>query len=115
MPYPGRAEGLVSMITNAEYADNLVLLANTPAQAESLLHNLEQAARSIGIYVDSYKTEFMCFNQDGAISSLNGQNLKFVDQFIELGNNISSPENDVKILMDCYWQVINDIDIWYLW
>ena len=31
-------------ITNADCADDLVLLANTPAQAESLRHSLEQAA-----------------------------------------------------------------------
>ena len=28
-------------ITNMDYADDIVLLANTPAQAESLLHSLE--------------------------------------------------------------------------
>ena len=31
-------------ITDADYADDLVLLANTLAQAESLLYSLEQAA-----------------------------------------------------------------------
>ena len=35
-------------ITDAEYTD-LVLYANAPAQAESLLHCLEQAARGIGL------------------------------------------------------------------
>ena len=31
----------------ADYADDLPLLANTPAHAESLLHSQEQAARGI--------------------------------------------------------------------
>ena len=31
-------------ITDANYADDIALLANTPNQAETLLHNLEQAA-----------------------------------------------------------------------
>ena len=44
---------------DADYADDLVLLANTPAQAESLLHSLEQAARGFCLYVNSDKTEFM--------------------------------------------------------
>ena len=35
-------------IFNTEYADDQVLLTNTPALAKSLLYNLEQAARSIG-------------------------------------------------------------------
>ena len=36
-------------MTDADYADDLVLLANTPTQAESLLHSFEQAARGIGL------------------------------------------------------------------
>ena len=34
--------------TEAEYADDLVFLVNTPAQADSLLHDLEQQACVIG-------------------------------------------------------------------
>ena len=36
-------------ITDADYADDIALLANTPAQAESLLHSLERAAGGIGL------------------------------------------------------------------
>ena len=36
-------------VIDEDYADDLVLLANTPAQAESLLHNLDWAARGIGL------------------------------------------------------------------
>ena len=39
-------------------------LANTPAQAESLLHRLEQAAGGISFNVNVNKTEFMCFKQE---------------------------------------------------
>ena len=35
-------------ITDANYADDLALLSNTPAQAETLQHSLERAAGSIG-------------------------------------------------------------------
>ena len=35
----------VETIINVDYAENLVLLANTPARAESLLHSLEQAGK----------------------------------------------------------------------
>ena len=44
------------MITDADYTDDLVLLANTPAQAKSLLHSLEQAAGGIYLYVNINKT-----------------------------------------------------------
>ena len=43
-------------ITDANYADDIALLANTHTQAESQLHNLEQAAGGIGLHVKAYKT-----------------------------------------------------------
>ena len=57
-------------ITDADYADDLVLLANTPNQAETLLHSLEQAAAGIGLHVNAHKTEYMCYNQTGNITTL---------------------------------------------
>ena len=43
-------------ITDANYADDIGLLANIPAQAESLLHSLEQASGGIGLHVYADKT-----------------------------------------------------------
>ena len=43
--------------------------AVAPAQAETLL---ERAAARIGLHVNAHKTEYMCFNQTGDISTLNG-------------------------------------------
>ena len=40
-------------ITDADNADDIGLLANTPAQAESLLHSLERAAANIGLHVNT--------------------------------------------------------------
>ena len=50
-------------MTDAHYADDIALLANTPAQAKTLLHSLEQAIAGIGLYVNAHKVEYMCFNQ----------------------------------------------------
>ena len=66
-------------ITDADYADDIALLANTPNQAETLLHSLERAAAGIGLNVNAHKTEYMCFNQAGDISTLDGNSLKLVD------------------------------------
>ena len=79
---------------DADYAGDLVLLTNTVGQAKSLLHSLEHAARGIGLSVNSDKMEFVCFKQDGAISTINGKCLKIVDQFAYLGSNISSTESN---------------------
>ena len=68
-------------ITDTDYTDDIALLANVPAQAETLLHSLEQAAVGIGLHVNVHKTEYMSFNQTGNISTLNGSSLKLVDKF----------------------------------
>ena len=59
-------------ITDADYADDIAILANTPNQAETLLHSLEQAAAGIGLHVNAHETEYMCFNQAGDISTQDG-------------------------------------------
>ena len=51
----------VKTITDADYADDIAILVNTPNQAETLLHSLEQAAASIGLHVNAQKTEYMCY------------------------------------------------------
>ena len=75
-------------ITDADYADDIALLANTPTQAETLLHSLERAAAGIGLHVNAHKTEYMCFNQTGDISTLNGSPLKLVDKLTYLGSSV---------------------------
>ena len=61
---------------DADYTDDIALLAHTSTQAKSLLHSLEQAAGGIGLHVNADKMEYMCFNQKGDISTLNSVSLK---------------------------------------
>ena len=82
-------------ITDADYADDIAILANTPNQAETILHSLEQAAAGIGLHINAHKTEYMCFNQTGNISTLDGTSLKLVDKFTYLGSSVSSTEKDI--------------------
>ena len=49
-------------ITDADYADDIALLANTHAQTESLPHILKQATGGIGVHMNADKTEYMSFN-----------------------------------------------------
>ena len=53
-------------MTDADYTDDRVLLANTPVQAESLQHSLESVAEGTDLYINVNKTEVMCFNQEEA-------------------------------------------------
>ena len=92
----GSSRYLARTITDADYADYIALLANTPAQAESPLHSLEWAAGAIGLHVNADKTEYMCFNRSGYISSLSGDSLKLVENFTYLGSSVSSTENGIN-------------------
>ena len=98
-------------ITDADYANDIVLLANTPNQAETLLHSLEQAAASIDLHVNAHKTEYMCYNQIGDISTLEGTSLKLVDEFTYLGSSISSTEKDINTWLTKAWTAINRLSI----
>ena len=66
---------------DTDYVDDIALLANTPTQAESLQHNLEKAAEIIGLYMNSVKMDYMYFNQEGDIFTINAGSLKLVDKF----------------------------------
>ena len=44
-----RKENILQRLMDTDYADNLELLTDTPAQAESVLNSLEQTKRSIGL------------------------------------------------------------------
>ena len=65
-------------ITDADYANDIALLANTPAQGETLLDSLERATDGIGLHVNADKWEYMCLNQRGDIFILKGGLLKLV-------------------------------------
>ena len=98
-------------ITDADYADDIAILANTPNQGETLLHSLERAAAGIGLYANAHKTEYMCFNQTGDISTLDGTPLKLADKFTYLGSSVESTEKDIDTRLTKAWTAINRLSI----
>ena len=51
----------------------------------------------IGLHVNADKTEYMCFNLNGDISTLNDSSLKLVDKSTYLESSVSSTENDINV------------------
>ena len=98
-------------IMDTDYGNGIVLLANTPVQAETLLHSLEWAAASIGLHVNAHKTEYMCFNQTGDISTLKGSYLKLVDKFTYLGSSVISTETDINTRLAKVWTAIDRLSV----
>ena len=102
---------LAEIITDADNADDIALLANAPARAETLLHSLERAAAAIGLHVNAHKTEYMYFNQTGDITTLNGSSLKLVDKFTYLGSSVSSTETNINTQLAKAWTVNDKLSV----
>ena len=98
---------LTKTITDADYTEKKALLANAPAQVETLQHSLERAAADISLHVNAHKTEYMCFKQTGDIPILNSSFLKLVDKFIYLESSFSSTETDINMRLAKAWTAIN--------
>ena len=57
------------------------------------------------------KTEYMCFNQECDISTLNGDSPKSVDKFTYLGSSISSTESEIVMRLAKAWNAIDTLSI----
>ena len=87
----------------ADYADDIVLLANTPAQVETLLHSLERAAGGIDCHVNADNTEYISFNQTDNIATL-------IDKFAYLRSSVSSTEDSNTRLAKA-WTAVNGLSV----
>ena len=96
-------------ITDADYANYIVLLANTPAQAKTLLHSQEWEAADIDIHINAHKTEYKCFNQRGDISTLNVSSLKLLDKFTCIGSSVLSTKTDINTRLAKAWTAIDSL------
>ena len=61
-------------MTDADNADELALLANTPVQTELLLYSLKQQQEALASTWTQIK-QFMCFKQKRSIYTLSGKPL----------------------------------------
>ena len=107
----GSRRYLTQTITDADYTNDIVLLANTSTQAKTLLHSLEQATAGIGLHVNTRKTEYICFNQGNNISTLNGSSLKLVDKFTYLGSSVSSTKIVIDMRLAKSWTAIDRLSV----
>ena len=80
---------------------------------DKFLHHilLERTAASIGFHVNAHKTEYMCFNQAGNISTLDRIFLKLVDKFPYLVSSVSSTKKDIDTWLKKVWTAIDKLSI----
>ena len=58
-----------------------------------------------------HKTEYMCYNQTGNTTTLDGASLKLVDKFTYLGSSVSSTEKDIDTRLTKAWTAIDRLSI----
>ena len=93
-------------MTGADYADNLVLLANTLAQTESPV----DCARHWPLCEYKYNS-LHAFKQERVISTLRDKSLKLENHFIYLDSNISYTKSDANIRIAKTWNGIDTLSI----
>ena len=70
---------------------------------------MERAATGISLH--AHKSEYVCYNQTGDISTLDRTSLKLVDKFTYLGSSVSSTEKDIDTRLTKAWTAINRLSI----
>ena len=59
----------------------------------------------------AHKTEYMCYNQTGDISTLDWTSLKLVEKCTYLGSSVSSTEKDIDTRLTKAWTAIDRLSI----
>ena len=95
------------------YDNNYVMQwhSDTGEYTQLLLHSLERAAAGVGLHVNAHKTEYMCYNQTGDISTQDRTSLKLVDKFTYLGSSVASTEKDIDTRLTKAWTAIDRLSI----
>ena len=101
-------------ITDLDFADDIALVSDLVANAESLLHSLEKAASLVGLHCNEGKTEVISSTQNCSFQSSASNKIKQVEDFKYLGSFIMASEKDMKTRKALAWLACNKLDkIWH--
>ena len=99
-------------ISDLDYADDIALLETCIEHAKEQLAKLSEAAREVGLEINTDKTEYMTFNipPEGPQLTLNGNVINRVDDFKYLGAKMASTESDIanrkSLAWIAFWKLI---------
>ena len=90
-------------ITDAENADNIALLANTPTTAKPLsIVWSRQQVTLVSMWMQTKRSTRVLIKD---ISTLNGGSLKLQDKFNYLGSRVSATKNDINMQLAKHGQL----------
>ena len=80
-------------------------------KAEKLLHNVEMAAKLIGLHINEKNTQYMTFNRNPSkLTTIKKKCIKLTNDFPYLGSWIYSNEKDVDIRIGKAWVALQKLD-----
>ena len=86
------------------FHNDIALLTNSTIDAQTLLQTVEEIAASVGLEVNESKTKCITEgNIEGNITSLNGENIEKVEDFVYLGSKIRASESDIDVRKAKAW------------
>ncbi|KAK6751184.1 hypothetical protein RB195_002886 [Necator americanus] len=83
-------------LSNLRFADNIVLFSSSTNEAETMLNELNEAGKRIGLRINRKKTQFMknAYCEDGGVQ-LEGSQIVETPSYVYLGRSMNM-ENDLK-------------------
>ncbi|KAK6757667.1 hypothetical protein RB195_015465 [Necator americanus] len=83
-------------LSNLRFADDIVLFSSSTNEAETVLHELDEAEKRIGLRIKKKKTQFMknAYCEDGGVQ-LEGSQIVETSSYVYLGRSMNM-ENDLK-------------------
>ena len=84
-------------LSDLDYADDIALFADTIQEVELLLHKLESASKSTGIFLNPSKTKYIHINPSAndSVHSSDGSKIEKVEDFKYIGSYINS-QHDIQ-------------------
>ena len=104
-----------SVVTDCDFAEDIVLMSNEVNQAQTFLNELEKVAKKVGLHTNGEKNKFLSLNQQEVpkITTAESNNIECVDDYKYLGSWIGSTEKDVGIRKALAWKASNKLSrIW---
>ena len=88
--YPGVQMSNEMWISDLEFADDIVVLGDSPSALQPVLDRIESSGRSIGLIINSSKTKVLstCPNMPNQCLSISGEPIEQVDSFKYLGSTL---------------------------
>ena len=83
-------------VANLRYADDIVLIAGSMKELETLATNVNLASEQAGLKLNTQNTTGDEENIEMRGLVTNGENIETVENFIYLGENIKNDSNDSK-------------------